>query len=57
MAKATTKKGLRVFANILDKAFQTGKKVEDRFKENMKIVFDDALPKWNYTAIPSNRSN
>jgi len=45
MARATTKKGLRVFANILDKAFQTGKKVEGGFKENMKIVFDDVLPK------------
>ena len=23
------------------------------FKENMKIVFDEVLPKWNYRAIPS----
>jgi hypothetical protein len=23
------------------------------FKETMKIVFDDVLPKWNYRAIPS----
>ena len=57
MAKATTKKGLRVFANILDKAYQTGKKVEENFKENMQIVFDDVLPQWNYIAVPSNRSN
>jgi len=57
MNKATTKKGLRVFANVLDQAYQTGKKVEKGFKENMKIVFDDFLPRWNYRAIPSNRSN
>jgi hypothetical protein len=22
------------------------------FKHNMKIVFDDHLPKWNYRAVP-----
>jgi hypothetical protein len=23
------------------------------FKETMKILFDDILPKWNYRAVPS----
>lgn len=27
-------------------------KVSENFKENMKIVFDDYLGKWNYRAIP-----
>jgi hypothetical protein len=52
MEKTKTKQGLRVNVYILDKAYQTGRKVTKEFKENMAIVFDEYLPKWNYTAIP-----
>jgi len=54
MDKTTTKKGLKVFANILDRVYHTGKKVEENFKKNMPIVYDDVLPQWNYRAVPSN---
>lgn len=27
-------------------------KVAEDFKATMKIVFDDLLPQWNYTAVP-----
>jgi phenolic acid decarboxylase len=30
----------------------TGRKVALDFKSNMKIVFDEFLPQWNYTAKP-----
>lgn len=56
MAKATTHKGLQVFTTIIDKAYQTGKKVAEGFKETMEIVFDDFLPLWNYTAKPQRHS-
>ncbi len=49
-AKTTT--GLRVTVSILDKIYTTGRKYAQDFKENMKIAFDDHLPKWNYRAIP-----
>jgi hypothetical protein len=49
-AKTTT--GLRVTVSILDKVYATGRKYAKDFKETMKIVFDDHLPKWNYRAIP-----
>lgn len=52
MAKATTQKGLEVFTTIIDKTYQTGKKVAEGFKETMEIFFDDFLPQWNYTAKP-----
>ncbi len=52
MATATTRTGLKVFTTILDKTYQTGRKVADDFKSNMKIVFDPFLPQWNYTAKP-----
>ena len=52
MLKTKTKTGLSVAVDIIDKVYQTGRKVADGFKDNMKIVFDDYLPKWNYTAVP-----
>ena len=52
MAKATTRTGLQVFTTILDKTYQTGRKVAKDFKSDMKIVFDQSLPQWNYTAKP-----
>ena len=51
----TTKTGLEVKAQIVDKVYQTGRKYSDNFKENMKIVLDDFLGQWNYTAIPENQ--
>lgn len=54
MARTKTKQGLRVTVNVIDKVYQTGRKVADSFKENMPIIFDDFLPQWNYTAVPQN---
>lgn len=51
--KTRTSTGLRVTVDILDRAYETGRKYAEGFKENMRIVFDDILPKWNYRAIPS----
>ena len=52
MAKTTTTTGLKAFVHIIDKIYETGRKVAADFKENMCIVFDDFLPQWNYRAIP-----
>jgi hypothetical protein len=52
MATATTRKGLKVFTTILDKVYNTGRKVAEDFKSTMEIVFDEFLPQWNYTAQP-----
>ena len=52
MAKAKTRSGLKVFCHIIDKLYQTGKKVTQDFKENMNIIFDQDLPQWNYVARP-----
>jgi len=50
--KTTTTTGLKVTVNIIDKVYQTGRRVNEDFKENMKIVFDDFLSSWNYRALP-----
>jgi hypothetical protein len=52
MSRVTTRTGLKVFTTILDKTYQTGRKVAQDFKSNMKIIFDKFLPQWNYTAKP-----
>jgi len=50
--KASTSKGLKVFSIIKDKVYATARKASEDFKQNMKIVFDDYLGKWNYKAVP-----
>lgn len=52
MGKAKTQTGLTVFATVVDKMYETGRKVTEEFKQTMKIIFDDFLPQWNYTAKP-----
>jgi transposase len=53
MEKTHTKKGLNVFVKIVRKTYKIGRKVAKDFKETMRIVFDQHLPKWNYRAIPA----
>ena len=56
MSKAKTSAGLKVFTSVPDQVFRTKRKVADGFRENMKIKFDEFLPKWNYVAVPSGRN-
>lgn len=53
IAKTHTRTGLSVVVNVIDKIYGTGRKVANGFKETMKIIFDEYLPKWNYRAVPS----
>jgi len=50
--KTTTKTGLNVKANIIDKIYEKGKKVAKDFKNTMKIKFDEYLGEFNYKAVP-----
>ncbi len=50
--KTSTSTGLKVFSTIKNKVYAKARKVSENFKENMKIVFDDYLGKWNYKVIP-----
>ncbi len=49
-AKTTT--GLRVTVSLLNKAYAIGREYAEDFKDNMKILFDEHLSKWNYRALP-----
>jgi Rhodopirellula transposase DDE domain len=52
MEKATTKTGLHVRVHILNKVYTTGRKVAVDFKEQMRVIFDEELPSWNYRVLP-----
>jgi hypothetical protein len=53
MQKTHTRQGLTVTVQIIDKVYQKGRKAAKDFKDTMRIVFDDFLPRWNYTAVPN----
>lgn len=50
--KTTTSTGLQVVAWLNEKVYQSGRKYCENFKEQMTIVFDQVLPKWNYQIHP-----
>jgi hypothetical protein len=50
--KTSTSKGVKVFTSIIDKTYKTARKASDEFKQNIPIVFDEYLGKWNYRALP-----
>ena len=52
MERAKPSSGLRVTVDLLEKVYATGRKYAADFKDTMKIVFGDHLPKWNYRALP-----
>ena len=52
LIETTTQNGLTVKANIIDKVYMIGRKVVDGFKKSMRILFDDHLGRWNYSAVP-----
>jgi len=52
MRKASTSTGLRTTVNVIRRHDETGRKATAQLKQNLRIVFDNLLPKWNYRAIP-----
>lgn len=52
MQRASTITGLKVTVRMLEKTYETGRTYAADFKATMKLVFDETLSKWNYTAIP-----
>ena len=45
LEKTRTATGLGVVVEVLEKVYQTGRKYAEGFKKEMKIVFDEYLPK------------
>jgi hypothetical protein len=53
ISRTHTQTGLSVTTTILDRVFETGRKVAANFHQTCRIIRDELLPKWNYKAIPS----
>ena len=53
MSKTSTSTGLKAFVHVIDTVYAKGRKVPDDFKQTLRILFDDLLPQWNYSAIPA----
>ena len=52
MEKARTRTGLRVVVDVLDRVYQTGRKVAQEVRQALNVVRDDLLPRWNYRVLP-----
>jgi len=53
ISRTKTKTGISTSVFIDKKEYKTKRKYSEGFKENNLIVFDEYLPKWNYTAKAS----
>jgi len=53
LKRVWTSTGLKVTYAVLDKVYQLGRKVSERFLEAYPIQFDEELPDWNYTVVPT----
>ena len=56
MRKASTRTGLRTTVHVMRRHYETGRKATEHMKQNLQIVFDNLLPKWNYRALPQSAS-
>lgn len=57
MRKASTTTGLTTTVNVIRRCYETGRKATEEIKQNLNILFDDLLPKWNYRATPQRTDN
>jgi hypothetical protein len=57
MAKTRTDQGLTAAVHLLEGEYPTGQKAPKDYKENMRILFDEELPAWNYRAVPTKKGS
>ena len=51
--RTQTRTGLQVTVDIIDRVYETGRKVASGIKNSLRVVADAILPAWNYTALPN----
>ncbi|HKA55974.1 MAG TPA: ISAzo13 family transposase [Candidatus Binatia bacterium] len=52
MEKARTRTGLAVVVDVIDKVYETGRKVTAEAKKALNYIRDQFLPQWNYRLLP-----
>jgi Rhodopirellula transposase DDE domain len=55
MEKAKTRTGLRVVVDIMDRVYETGRRVAEEVKNSLNILRDALLPLWNYRMVPAEK--
>ena len=55
MRRAATSTGLKTTVNVIRRCYETGRNATDEMKQQLKIQYDELLPRWNYIAAPMNR--
>jgi hypothetical protein len=53
LRRVWTRTGLKVTYAVLDKVYHLKRQASDRFLESCPIRFEEHLPDWNYTALPT----
>ena len=48
MRRASTRTGLRTTVNVINRLYETGRKATAELVSGMRILFDAAMPRWNY---------
>jgi hypothetical protein len=56
MEKTQTRTGLSVVVDLLDRVYQTGRKVAEEVKQKLNILRDAILPLWNYLILPTSKN-
>lgn len=51
--QATTKSGLRVFVRTLRGLYETGRRATVKHVDQLHLLLDPILPRWNYTVLPA----
>lgn len=51
--RTSTRTGLRVSVDIIDKVYEAGRKAAGHSKSSLRIVADAALPKRDYVVSPN----
>jgi hypothetical protein len=51
MRKASTRAGLSVVVEVVEKVYRLGRKVSQAAKEAVKMIRDEVLPRWNYRIL------
>jgi Rhodopirellula transposase DDE domain len=57
MEKTSTRTGLSVVVDILDRVYATGRKVAKDANKTWNILRDATLPLWNYQMLPASKSS
>jgi hypothetical protein len=53
MRKASTRTGLSVVVDIVDRVYQIGRKASQAAKDAVNVIRDTVLPRWNYRILPN----